>query len=46
LKSMVTGDRMIAPSGVYEAYGDVIAGFAQPVSTDAIGAASSLTARP
>ena len=46
LKSMVTGDRVVAPSGVYEAYGDVIAGFVQPPREEMIRGASSLTARP
>jgi uncharacterized protein YecE (DUF72 family) len=31
LKSMVTGERVPAPSTVYEAYGDVIADFVRPV---------------
>jgi uncharacterized protein YecE (DUF72 family) len=46
LKSMVTGERAVAPSTVYEAYGDVIAGYADPVEKPSVGAASSLTARP
>ena len=46
LKSMVTGQRVIAPSGVYEAYGDVVEGFVEPASAGRSGAASSLTARP
>jgi uncharacterized protein YecE (DUF72 family) len=46
LKSMVTGDRVPAPSTVYEAYGDVIAGFTRPTEKPLMGPASSLTARP
>jgi hypothetical protein len=35
-----------APSTVYEAYGDVIAGFTRPTEKPLMGPASSLTARP
>jgi uncharacterized protein YecE (DUF72 family) len=46
LKSMVTGERAVAPSGVYEAYGETIAGYAEPGAKPAVGRASTLTARP
>jgi uncharacterized protein YecE (DUF72 family) len=46
LKSMVTGGRAPAPSGVFEAYGDVMTGYANPRLELSAGAASSLTARP
>ncbi len=39
LKSMVTGERAPAPSGVFEAYGETIADYAKPVI-------SPLTAKP
>jgi uncharacterized protein YecE (DUF72 family) len=46
LKSMVTGARTPAPGGVFEAYGDIMAGYAEP-RPEAIGPdASLLTARP
>ncbi len=35
LKSMVTGATAPAPSGVFEAYRDVMAGYAEPVTEDA-----------
>lgn len=45
LKSMVTGQPAVAPSGVYKAYEKTIDGYAEPESS-AVGHASSLTARP
>jgi uncharacterized protein YecE (DUF72 family) len=43
LKSMVTGQRVPAPEGVVEAYGDVLADFASPPARQ-IGSSSLLTA--
>jgi uncharacterized protein YecE (DUF72 family) len=43
LKSLVTGERVPAPGGVFEAYGDVLADYATP-SSEQIGASSLLTA--
>jgi uncharacterized protein YecE (DUF72 family) len=45
LKSMVTGDVAVAPSGVYEAYGVAIDGYGEPAQDSTVGATSSLTAR-
>ena len=45
LKSMVTGERVVAPSAVYEAYGDVIAEYTDPAEKPSFAGASSLTAR-
>jgi uncharacterized protein YecE (DUF72 family) len=47
LKSMVSGQRVPAPSAVYETYRDVLEDFAEPARQFAESAASSLlTARP
>jgi uncharacterized protein YecE (DUF72 family) len=47
LKSMVSGQRVPAPSAVYETYRDVLEDFAEPAGRFAESAASSLlTARP
>lgn len=46
LKSMVTGATVPAPNGVFEAYGDVMAGYAKPQAERTTRASSSLTARP
>jgi uncharacterized protein YecE (DUF72 family) len=46
LKSMVTGDRVPAPSGVFETYREVMEGYAEPGLELAGTAKSSLTARP
>ncbi len=46
LKSMVTGMTPPAPGGVFEAYGDVMAGYAEPGKEEVATAANSLTARP
>ena len=45
LKSMVTGATGPAPSGVFEAYRDVMAGYAEPVAEEAGKAEVSLTER-
>ena len=45
LKSMVTGATAPAPSGVFAAYGDVMAGYAEPVTEEAGNADFSLTER-
>jgi hypothetical protein len=44
LKSMITGARVPAPRGVFEAYAEVMSGYAEPVE-EAGNAANSLTAR-
>jgi hypothetical protein len=46
LKSMVTGARVPAPGGVFEAYGDVMAGYAEARAEPTSRAASLLTAKP
>ncbi|HET6780776.1 MAG TPA: DUF72 domain-containing protein [bacterium] len=46
LKSMVTGARVPAPSGVFDAYGDTMAGYAEPHATRTAQGVPSLTARP
>lgn len=44
LKSMVTGARVPAPSGVFDAYGDTMAGYAEPHATGTAQVVASLTA--
>jgi uncharacterized protein YecE (DUF72 family) len=46
LKSMVTGEPVAAPEGVFETYKEVLEGYAEPGLGLATAAASSLTARP
>jgi uncharacterized protein YecE (DUF72 family) len=46
LKSMVTEARVPAPGGVFEAYGEVMAGYAKPQAARAAQGLASLTARP
>jgi uncharacterized protein YecE (DUF72 family) len=46
LKSMVTGGRAPAPGGVFDAYGEVMAGYAEPHAERGGQAVASLTARP
>lgn len=46
LKSMVTGARVPAPGGVFEAYADVLAGYAEPNAERTAQGLASLTARP
>src|SRR5687767_8087934 len=46
LKSMVTGAPTPAPGGVFEAYGDVMAGYTEPRPEGGARGAASLTARP
>jgi uncharacterized protein YecE (DUF72 family) len=45
LKSMVTGGRVPAPPGVFEAYGDVLADYAEPRADASEGTPSLLTGR-
>jgi uncharacterized protein YecE (DUF72 family) len=45
LKSMVTGTKVPAPPGVFEAYGDVMEGYAEAGTEQISGASSLLTAR-
>jgi uncharacterized protein YecE (DUF72 family) len=46
LKSMVTGERVPAPSTVMATYGEELAAFATPAEGSSVDLASSLTARP
>jgi uncharacterized protein YecE (DUF72 family) len=46
LKSMVTGERVPAPSSVLATYGEELGAFAIPAAGSSVDRASSLTARP
>ncbi|HMJ17210.1 MAG TPA: DUF72 domain-containing protein [Gemmatimonadaceae bacterium] len=46
LQSMVTGATVTAPSGVLEAYGEVMEGYAEPGKDPVIPGTNSLTGRP
>ena len=46
LKSMVTSATVASPSGVLEAYGDVMEGYAEPGKDPVIKGTNSLTGRP
>jgi uncharacterized protein YecE (DUF72 family) len=46
LKSMVSGQRVTAPTGVYETYREVLEGFSEPENEALASSASSLTAKP
>jgi len=46
MKSMLTGERVPAPSGVFEAYGKAVADYTIPAEEPAESGATSLTARP
>ena len=46
LKSMVTGATVAAPSGVLEAYSDVMEGYAEPGKDPVVTGTNSLTGRP
>lgn len=45
LESMVTGGKVPAPPGVFEAYGDVLGGYAEPRTDPVKSASNSLTGR-
>lgn len=46
MKSMLTGERVPAPSGVFEAYGDAVGPYTLPAEESLAASTSSLTAKP